>query len=67
MSTARLSSRTSLEAEIQRDPTNHTLMTELAKLNNDIAQADFEAAQGVPIELTDQEHIDYSNECRNQN
>jgi hypothetical protein len=66
MSTARLSSRASLEAEIQRDPTNCTLLTELAKLNNDIAQADFEAAQDVPIEFTDQEHIDYSNECRNQ-
>jgi hypothetical protein len=65
MSTARLSSRASLEAEIQRDPTNRALVTELAKLNNHIAQADFEAAQDVPIELTEQERIDYSNECRN--
>ncbi len=38
---------------------------ELAKLNQDIAQADFEAAQDVPIELNDQEQIDYSKECRN--
>ena len=48
------------------DPTNRDLLTKLAKLNNDIAQADFEAAQDVPIKLTNQERIDYSNECRNQ-
>ena len=65
MSAARLSSRASLEAEIQRDPNNRNLVTELAVLNNNIAQADFEAAQDVPIELTEQERIDYSNECRN--
>jgi hypothetical protein len=38
---------------------------ELAKLNQDNAQADFEAAQDVPIELNDQEQIDYSNKCQN--
>ncbi len=65
MSAARLSSRTSLEAEIALAPGNHSLILELAKLNQDIAQSDFEAAQDVPIELNDQEQIDYSNECQN--
>jgi hypothetical protein len=63
MLTARLSSRTSLEAEIALTPGDRSLVMELAKLNQDIAQADFEAAQDVPIELNDQEQIDYSNEC----
>jgi hypothetical protein len=63
MSTARLSSRTSLEAEIALPPGNHSLVMELAKLNQDIAQADFEAAQDVPIKWNDQEHIDYSSDC----
>jgi hypothetical protein len=66
MKTTRLSSRTSLEAEIANDPTNRTLVTELAKLINDISKGDFEAAQDVPVELTNQEWMDYSNECRNQ-
>ena len=65
MLTARLSSRTSLEAEIALAPGNQSLVMELAKLNQDIAQADFEAAQDMPVELNDQEQIDYSNECRN--
>jgi hypothetical protein len=38
---------------------------ELAKLNQDIAQADFEAAQDVPVKLNDQEQIYCSNECPN--
>ncbi len=38
---------------------------EIAKLNQDIAQADFKAAQEVTIELNNQEQIDYSNECQN--
>jgi hypothetical protein len=38
---------------------------ELAKLNQDITQSDFEAAQDVPIKLNDQEQIGYSNECQN--
>jgi hypothetical protein len=66
MKTAWLSSRTLLEAEIANNPTNHTLVTELAKLNNNISQGDFEAAQDVPVELTNQEWMDYSNECRKQ-
>ncbi len=66
MKTARLSSHTLLEAEIANNPTNRTLVTELAKLNNDISQGDFEAAQDVPIELNNQEQIDYSNECHSQ-
>jgi hypothetical protein len=41
-------------------------VTELAKLNNNISQGDFEVAQDVPIELNNQEQMDYSNECRNQ-
>ncbi len=61
--TAWLSSRTSLEAEIALAPGNQPLVMELAKLNQDIAQADFEAAQNVPIELNDQEQINYSNKC----
>ncbi len=65
MLTARLSSHTSLEAEIALAPGNHSLVMELAKLNQDIDQADFEAAQDVPIKLNDQEQIDYSNECQN--
>ena len=65
MSTARLASQRSLEAEIVSNPNDRALITELAKLNNDIALADFEAAQDVPIELNDQERIDYSNECQN--
>ncbi len=65
MSTARLSSRTSLEAEIALAPGDRSLVMELAKLNQDIAQVDFEAAQDVPIKLNDQERINYSNECRN--
>ncbi len=55
MLTARLSSRTSLEVEIALAPGNHSLVMELAKLNQDIAQADFEAAQDEPIELNNQE------------
>ena len=35
-------------------------------LDNAIALGDFEVAQDVPMELTDQECLDYSNECRNQ-
>jgi hypothetical protein len=65
MSTARLSSRTSLESEIALAPGNQSLIMEITKLNQDIAQADFEAAQDVPIKLNDQEQIDYSNECQN--
>ena len=65
MSTARLLSRTSLEAETALAPGNQSLVMELAKLNQDIAQADFEAAQDVPVELNDQEQINYSNECQN--
>ncbi len=63
MSTARPSSRTFLEAEIALAPGDRSLVMELAKLNQDIAQADFEAAQDVPIKLNNQEQIDYSNEC----
>jgi hypothetical protein len=59
----RLSSRTLLEADIALAPGNQSLVMELAKLNQDIAQADFEAAQDVPVELNDQEQIDYSNKC----
>jgi hypothetical protein len=55
MLTARLSSRTLLEAEIALAPGDHSLVMELAKLNQDIAQSDFEAAQEVPIKLNDQE------------
>jgi hypothetical protein len=58
MKTARLSSRTLLEAEIANNPTNSTLVTELAKLNNYVSQGDFEAAQDVPVELTNQERMD---------
>jgi hypothetical protein len=65
MLTTRLSSRTSLEAEIALAPGNQSLVMELAKLNQDIAQADFEVAQDVPVELSDQDQIDYSNKCRN--
>ena len=65
MSTARLLSRTSLEAEIALAPGDRSLVMELAKLNQDIAQVDFEMAQGVPIKLNDQEQINYSNECQN--
>jgi hypothetical protein len=65
MLTARLLSHTLLEAEIALAQGDRSLVMELAKLNQDIAQADFEAAQDVPIKLNDQEQIDYSNECRN--
>jgi hypothetical protein len=65
MSTARLLRRTSLEVEITLAPGDCSLVMELAKLNQDITQADFEAPQDVPIELNDQEQIDYSNECQN--
>ncbi len=58
-----LSSCTSLEAEIALTPVNHSLVMELTKLNQDITQADFEAAQDMPIKLNDQEQINYSNEC----
>ncbi len=61
MLTARLSSHTSLEAEIALAPGDRSLVMELIKLNQDITQADFEAAQDVPIKLNDQEQIDYSN------
>jgi hypothetical protein len=61
MLTVWLLSRTLLEAEIALAPGNQSLVMELAKLNQDIAQANFEAAQDVPIELNDQEQIDYSN------
>ena len=49
MSTTWQNTRTLLEAEIIGDPSNHTLVTKLAKLNNDIAQADFDVVQDVPI------------------
>ncbi len=65
MLTARLSSGTLLEAEIAFAPGHRSPVMELAKLNQDISQADFEAAQDVPIELNDQEQIDYSNKCQN--
>jgi hypothetical protein len=65
MSTARLSSCTSLEVEIALAPGDRSLVMELAKLNQDIVQANFEAAQDVPIKLNNQEQIDYSNKCRN--
>ena len=65
MSAAWLNSRALLEAEIQWDPNKRNLVTELAVLNNDIAQADFETAQDVPTKRTEQERIGYSNECRN--
>jgi hypothetical protein len=55
MSTAWLSSRTLLEAKIALAPGNRSLVMELAKLNKDITQADYEAAQDVPIKLNDQE------------
>ncbi len=63
MSTAQLSSRTLLEAEIALAPGNQFLVMELMKLNQDIAQANFKAAQDVPVKLNDEEQIDYSNEC----
>jgi hypothetical protein len=65
MLTARLSSCTLLEAEIALAPDDQSLVMELAKLNQDIAQADFEVAQDVPVELNDQEQINYSNVCQN--
>ena len=65
MSATRLASHSLLEAEIVNNPNDQALITELAKLNNDIALADFEAAQDVPIELNNQERINYSNECQN--
>jgi hypothetical protein len=65
MLTAWLSNCTLLEAEIALAPGNHSLVMELVKLNQDIAQADFEAAQDMPIKLNDQEQIDYSNKCQN--
>ncbi len=65
MLTARLLSRTSLEAEIALAPGNRSLVMELVKLNQDITQVDFEVAQDMPIKLNDQEQINYSNECRN--
>jgi hypothetical protein len=63
MLTARLLSCTSMEAEIALAPGDHSLVMELVKLNQDIAQVDFEAAQDVPIKLNNQEQIDYSNKC----
>ncbi len=63
MSTAWLLSHTLLEVEIALAPGNHSLVMELAKLNQDITQVNFEAAQDVPIKLNDQEQINYSNEC----
>jgi hypothetical protein len=65
MLTARLSSQSLLEAEIALAPGDRSLVMELAKLNQDITQADFEAAQDVPIKLNDQEQIDCSNKCPN--
>jgi hypothetical protein len=55
MLTAWLLSRTLLEAEIALAPGDHSLVMELAKLNQDTTQADFEAAQDMPIESYDQE------------
>jgi hypothetical protein len=49
MSTARLLSHTLLEAEITLAPGNQSLVVGLVKLNQDIAQADFEAAQDMPV------------------
>ncbi len=65
MSIEWLLSRTSLETEIALAPGNRSLVMELVKLNQDIAQVDFEVAQDVPIKLNDQEQINYSNKCRN--
>jgi hypothetical protein len=55
MLTTQLSSRTLLEAEIALAPGDRSLVMELAKLNQDIVQGDFEAAQDVLVELNDQE------------
>jgi hypothetical protein len=66
MRVAQLASRTLLEAEINWTPNDCNLVTELTLLNNAIALGGFEAAQDVPMELTNQERLDYSNECRNQ-
>ncbi len=63
MSTAWLLSCTLLEAKIALAPGNRSLVMELVKLNQDITQTDFEAAQDMPIKLNNQEQIDYSNEC----
>ena len=62
MRVARLASCTSLEAENIQNPNDRNSVTELALLNNAIALGDFEAAQDVPMELTKQERLDYSNE-----
>jgi hypothetical protein len=61
----RLSSHTLLEVEIALALGDQSLVMELTKLNQDMAQADFEAAQDVSVELNDQEQIGYSNECQN--
>jgi hypothetical protein len=65
MKVARLSSHTLLDAEIGCTPDNQKLVTELATLNNAIALDNFEVAQDVPMELTNQEWLKYSNKCCN--
>jgi hypothetical protein len=60
---ARLLSRTLPKAEVTLAPGDRSLVMELAKLNQDITLADFEAAQEVHIKLNDQKRINYSNEC----
>ncbi len=62
MRVPRLASCTSLEAENIQNPNDHYSVNELVLLNNAIALGDFEAAQDVPMELTKQERLDYSNE-----
>ncbi len=60
MLTAWLLSHTLLEAETALAPGDHSLVMELVKLNQDITQADFEAAQDVPIKLNDRVKIDWA-------
>ena len=52
--------------ELTHTPDDQNLVTNLASLNNAITLGEFKTAQDVPMELTNQEQLDYSNECQNQ-
>jgi hypothetical protein len=58
-----MSDSCSLNTAAEDNPDPEDVMS-MAFLQNDIAQVEFEAAQDVPIEMTDEEKTEYSNKWR---
>ena len=62
--TARRASEAMLKIVIVKDPNDADARMKLAVLQNEIADGDFEAAEPVPVVLTDSEKMQHSNEWR---